>query len=77
METFVYAPPPPGPLPVLYEDDWFAVVDKPAGIDTNGNKRRTLENALPFNLKASTSADAARHEIVSWSFCDSPNCGRH
>lgn len=37
-------------VPVLYEDDWMAVVDKPAGLATSGSKYRTLEHALPFNL---------------------------
>lgn len=37
-------------IPVHYEDDYLAIVRKPAGIATNGNKFRTLENALPANL---------------------------
>ena len=32
METFVYAPPPPGPLPVLYEDDALLALNKPEGL---------------------------------------------
>ncbi|MEL6941783.1 MAG: RluA family pseudouridine synthase, partial [Bacteroidota bacterium] len=46
------------PLKVLYEDDYLAVVNKPAGILVNGNKFHTVENALPFNLKASSQTDA-------------------
>lgn len=46
------------PIDVLYEDDYLAVVLKPAGILVSGNKRWTLENALPVNLKPSNSEDA-------------------
>jgi len=45
-------------LEVLFEDDNFAAVNKPAGFPTNGNYYKTIENALPFNLKASTKSDA-------------------
>jgi len=45
-------------LEVLFEDDDFAAVNKPAGFPTNGNYYKTIENALPFNLKASTKSDA-------------------
>jgi len=45
-------------LKVLYEDDHLAVIYKPAGILVSGNKRFTIENALPFNLTKSTQADA-------------------
>jgi RluA family pseudouridine synthase len=38
-------------LEVLWEDDYLAVVHKPPGIPTSGNKFRTVENALPYNLK--------------------------
>jgi RluA family pseudouridine synthase len=41
-------------VPVVYEDAWMAVVDKPAGLATSGSKHRTLEHALPFNLSPST-----------------------
>lgn len=43
---------------VLYEDDYLAVVHKPAGYPTNGNYFRTIENALPHNLKRSEQPDA-------------------
>ena len=43
---------------VLFEDDHLAVVNKPAGILVSGNKHRTLENALPFNLQQSSQMDA-------------------
>lgn len=44
-------------LEVLYEDDYLAVVYKPAGILVSGNKKWTLENALSFNLKKSNKED--------------------
>lgn len=46
------------PIPILYEDDDLAVVRKPAGIAVSGNKRRTLEHALPHNLHMSPRSDA-------------------
>ncbi len=46
------------PLDVLYEDTYFAVVHKPAGITVSGNKKWTLENALRHNLTPSTATDA-------------------
>ena len=44
-------------LEVLFEDDYFAAVKKPAGFPTNGNYYKTIENALPYNLKTSTKTD--------------------
>lgn len=45
-------------LDVPYQDDYLAVVYKPSGLLTSGNKRRTLKNTLAFNLKPSTQVDA-------------------
>lgn len=45
-------------LEVVFEDDYFAAANKPAGFPTNGNYYKTIENALPYNLKASTQPDA-------------------
>lgn len=45
-------------LDVIFEDDYLAVINKPAGIPTSGNYFRTIENALPFNLKESNAKDA-------------------
>ena len=44
-------------LEVLYEDDDFAAINKPAGFPTNGNYYKTIENALPYNLKVSSKTD--------------------
>lgn len=40
-------------VPVVYEDEWLAIVCKPAGLATSGNFFKTLANALPGNLKPS------------------------
>ncbi|TQD40420.1 RluA family pseudouridine synthase [Haloflavibacter putidus] len=45
-------------LPVVFEDDFLAVIHKPAGYPTNGNYFKTIENALAYNLKTSTQKDA-------------------
>lgn len=55
----------PSDLEVLFEDDHIAVVYKPAGLRVNGSQWRTLENTLPFNLKASTCADRLRTPRVA------------
>lgn len=50
-------------LDVLFEDDFLAVVDKPAGYPTSGNYFRTIENALPYNLKPSAEKDALPYPL--------------
>ncbi|NLV68536.1 MAG: RluA family pseudouridine synthase [Spirochaetes bacterium] len=45
-------------LQVVYEDQFLAVVSKPAGMAVNGNRFKTLQNALPFNLVPSEEPDA-------------------
>ena len=44
-------------LEVLFEDEYLAVILKPGGYPTNGNYFKTIENALPFNLKESSEID--------------------
>lgn len=46
------------PIEILFEDDYLAVVNKPAGVEVSGNKKYTIENALPTLLKKSTQKDA-------------------
>lgn len=60
-----YDPPPPPSrdvyalaIDVLYEDDHFAIVNKPAGLQTSGSRFRTLNQCLPHNLQASPLPDA-------------------
>jgi len=50
-------------LEVIYEDDHLAVINKPAGYPTSGNYFKTIEHALPFNLKISTSENALPYPI--------------
>jgi 23S rRNA pseudouridine1911/1915/1917 synthase len=45
-------------IPVIFEDDYLAVINKPSGIIVSGNRFRTIENALLNNIKTSTQADA-------------------
>ncbi|PTX59023.1 tRNA pseudouridine65 synthase [Kordia periserrulae] len=45
-------------IPVIFEDNDIAIINKPAGFPTNGNYFKTIENALPHNLKVSTAHDA-------------------
>ena len=44
-------------LEVIFEDDDIAVINKPAGIEVSGNKFKTIQNALAFNLKISEKKD--------------------
>jgi 23S rRNA pseudouridine1911/1915/1917 synthase len=43
---------------VCYEDDYLAIVNKPAGIVVSGNKLTTLENSFPNVLMLSNQKDA-------------------
>ncbi len=45
-------------IPVIFEDEHIAILNKPAGFPTNGNYFKTIENALPHNLKSSEAMDA-------------------
>ncbi|MFK7983217.1 MAG: pseudouridine synthase [Saprospiraceae bacterium] len=45
-------------LPVIYEDDQLAVIQKPAGIIVSGNQFHTIQNALLHNLTPSKAIDA-------------------
>ena len=45
-------------LQIIYEDDYLAIINKPAGILVSGNKKYTLENALPNSLTKSKQKDA-------------------
>lgn len=42
---------------VVFEDDFIAVINKPAGVSVSGNQFKTIENALGYNLKVSNSED--------------------
>ena len=45
-------------LEVLYEDEFMALVKKPAGIAVSGNFYKTIQNALIHNLSISPESDA-------------------
>ncbi len=49
------------PIEVIYEDEYLAVVNKPAGLLVSGNKKFTLENALPSNLNICSLNDALKY----------------
>jgi len=61
-------------VPVLYEDEAIALINKPAGLVTSGNYFRTLQNALPFNLTRSNSMDALPAPLPAHRL-DSPTSG--
>lgn len=45
-------------LEVVFEDDFIAVINKPAGITVSGNTFKTIANALLHNIKRSSLPDA-------------------
>ncbi|MBN2167284.1 MAG: RluA family pseudouridine synthase [Marinilabiliaceae bacterium] len=47
-------------LHIVYEDDFLAIIVKPAGISVSGNQYRTIENALLDNVKTSTQSNALK-----------------
>ncbi|WP_051285088.1 RluA family pseudouridine synthase [Aequorivita capsosiphonis] len=52
------------PLKVLFEDEYLAVIHKPAGIMVSGNSFKTIANALDQNLKRSNLPDATAPKPV-------------
>lgn len=61
-------------LKVIFEDNFLAVIEKPSGYPTNGNYFKTIENALPYNLKNSTEKDALPYPIPAHRL-DNPTSG--
>ena len=51
-------------LEVLFEDDFLAIIYKPAGIVVSGNSFATIDNALTQNLKPSLQKDAVKPRPV-------------
>ena len=47
-------------FPIIFEDDYLAIIHKPPGISVSGNQFYTIQNALTFNLKVSPQKDAIR-----------------
>lgn len=52
------------PIKVYFEDDFLAVVEKPAGILVSGNSFKTLVNALDQNLQRSSQPDACAFQPI-------------
>ena len=46
------------PLEICFENDHLAIINKPAGVLVSGNKKKTIANALAYNLTKSTTKDA-------------------
>jgi|AntDeeMinimDraft_4_1070355.scaffolds.fasta_scaffold03506_4 tRNA pseudouridine65 synthase/23S rRNA pseudouridine1911/1915/1917 synthase len=61
-------------FPVAFEDDYLAVIHKPAGYPSNGSFFKTIERALPHNLKASKRKDRLPHPVVAHRL-DNPTSG--
>lgn len=47
-------------LEIVFEDEYLAVIHKPAGIPVSGNQFRTIQNALIGNISLSNEEDALR-----------------
>ncbi|MFB0923913.1 MAG: pseudouridine synthase, partial [Vicingaceae bacterium] len=47
-------------LEIVFEDEFMAVINKPAGIPVSGNQFRTIQNALIGNISVSNEEDALR-----------------
>jgi len=47
-------------LEIVFEDEFIAIINKPAGIIVSGNQFKTIENALLYNIKPSKSNDALK-----------------
>lgn len=52
------------PLTVIYEDEYLALIHKPAGILVSGNKFKTIAHALEQNLKKSNLPDASAPQPI-------------
>ncbi len=47
-------------IEIVYQDDYFVIVNKPPGLVVNGNQFQTLENALVDRIEISTQVDALK-----------------
>ncbi len=47
-------------LEIIFEDDYLAVINKPAGIDVSGNKFRTIENMALSNIQLNKGNDGLK-----------------
>ncbi|MCK0158684.1 RluA family pseudouridine synthase [Cellulophaga sp. F20128] len=51
-------------LEVVFQDDYLAIINKPAGILVSGNSFKTIDNALESNLTKSSLPDATKPRPV-------------
>ena len=51
-------------LSVIFEDNYLAVIEKPAGILVSGNTFKTIDNALEQNINKSNQLDAVKPRPV-------------
>mgnify|MGYP003664535960 FL=1 len=51
-------------IEVLFEDDYLAIIYKPAGILVSGNKFVTIANALAQNLQKNNKSDAVKPQPI-------------
>ena len=51
-------------LDIVYEDDYLIAVNKPGGIAVNGNRNKTVENALADKSRNNPNADALPHPVA-------------
>ncbi len=51
-------------LDIVYEDDWLVIVNKPGGIAVNGNRKKTVENALAGSVAVSSRPDALPRPVA-------------
>jgi len=51
-------------LSVIFEDNYLAVIEKPAGILVSGNTFKTIDNALEQNINKSNQPDAVKPRPV-------------
>ena len=61
-------------LPIVYEDEYLMVVNKPGGIAVNGNRYKTVENALAHHNRNNRQADALPRPVAAHRI-DVPTCG--
>jgi len=47
-------------LEIVFEDDYLAIINKPAGISVSGNQYRTIQNAVIDQINISTQTDALK-----------------
>ena len=45
-------------LDIIFEDEYLAIINKPAGFEVMGKKYKTIENSLLYNLELSSQVDA-------------------